>query len=156
MLEIREATPDDVPVLVALARAFYDEDGFGTATAELTRNFGVLLAAANARIVLAEDEGEPVGFALTTTAFILESGVVAELQDLYVIPQARGRGIGSALIEDSASWARSREATKLEVVIAPNGRDVSGLLSYYSSRGFVDQGRRVIARSARFERRADG
>lgn len=150
MPDIRAATAADVPVLVALARAFYAEDGFGTTTAELTHNFGVLLAGDSAHLVLAEADGEPVGFALTTTAFILESGVVAELQDLYVIPAARRRGIGSLLIEDSASWARKRDATKLEIVVAPNGRDVNWLLSYYTSRGFVDEGRRVIARSDGF------
>lgn len=149
MAELRNATPTDADVLVRLARAFYDEDGFATTTDELARNFTLLLDADNAHIALAEVDGSAVAFALSTTAFILESGLVAELQDLYVTPQARGRGIGSALIEDSASWARSRAATKLEVVVAPNGRDVSHLESYYASRGFVDDGRRVIARGLR-------
>jgi aminoglycoside 6'-N-acetyltransferase I len=143
---LRPAVPADADVLVRLARAFYDEDGFATSTAELTRNVAVLLAADNAHIALAEVDGIAAGFALSTTAFILESGLVAELQDLYVVPEARGRGLGSALIEDSLSWARSRAATKLEVVVAPNGRDVSQLLSYYASRRFVDDGRRVISR----------
>jgi aminoglycoside 6'-N-acetyltransferase I len=32
----------------------------------------------------------------------------------------------------------------LEVVIAPNGRDVSHLERYYEARGFVDRGRRIV------------
>jgi hypothetical protein len=33
----------------------------------------------------------------------------------------------------------------LEIVIAPNGHDVTHLLSYYRARGFVDEGRQVLA-----------
>ena len=135
-------------VLVGLARAFYDEDGFVTTTAELTRNFDVLLHAPNAHLVLATVDGGSVsGFALSTTAFILESGLVAELQDLYVAPRARGRGIGTALIDDAARWAQAQSATLLEVVIAPNGREVTHLDDYYRARGFVDEGRRVLVRT---------
>ena len=146
MIEIRVAVLEDVPVLLRLARAFYDEDRFSTTDAELERNIGVLLQADNAHIVLALQDAAVAGFALTTTAFILESGLVAELQDLYVTPDARGSGVGTALIEDSAHWARSRSATRLEVVIAPNGQDVGHLFSYYPARGFVDEGRRILAR----------
>ncbi len=83
---------------------------------------------------------------MSTTAFILESGLVAELQDLYVVPAARGHGVGTALIEDAARWARAEAATLLEVVVAPNGQDVTHLLDYYRARGFVDEGRRILVR----------
>ena len=146
MVRIRTATPDDVGVLLGLARAFYDEDGFTTTDEELAHNLAVLVRADNAHLVVATDNGSTGGFALTTTAFILESGLVAELQELYVVPAERTRGIGSALIEDAARWAEERSATMLEVVIAPNGRDVSNLFAYYRSRGFVDEGRRLLAR----------
>ncbi|TAM91528.1 MAG: N-acetyltransferase [Jatrophihabitans sp.] len=150
MVRVRGATLDDLDVLVGLARAFYDEDGFATATGELRHNLEVLLRADNAHLVVATNgsRGGPVhGFALTTTAFVLESGLVAELQDLYVVPAQRGNGTGSALIEDAARWARVRSATLLEVVLAPNGRDVTHLLGYYRSRGFLDEGRRIVART---------
>lgn len=147
MVRIRSATLDDVTVLVALARAFYDEDGFATTDEQLARNFAVLLRAADAHLVVATSDGPVVGFALSTTAFVLESGLVAQLQDLYVLPRARSRGIGSALIEDAARWAEDRSATLLEVVIAPNDRDVDHLVGYYRSRGFVDEGRRLLARA---------
>jgi hypothetical protein len=48
---LREAAHDDLPTLVALARAFYDEDGFTTSTAMLEENFGALL----------DSSGGPVG-----------------------------------------------------------------------------------------------
>lgn len=147
MTQIRLAAAEDVDELVHLARAFYDEDGFTTTNAELERNFEVLLRADNAHLVVATDESSFRGFALSTTAFILESGLVAELQDLYVVPSARAHGIGSDLIEDAARWAHAQSASMLEVVIAPNGRDVTHLLSYYRARGFVGEGRQILARS---------
>lgn len=144
MIDIRRAVRADVPALLRMARAFYDEDGFATTDAELLRNFTVLLEGDAAHIALALVDGAVSGFALTTTAFILESGLVAELQDLYTVPEARGFGVGSALIQDSMQWARSQSATQLQVVVAPNGQDVAQLLDFYRSRGFDDEGRRVI------------
>lgn len=127
-----------------MARAFYDEDGFATTDAQLRSNFGVLLQSDTAHIALALVDDVIAGFALTTTAFILESGLVAELQDLYAVPDRRAIGVGSALIDDAMLWARSQSATQLQVVVAPNGRDVSSLIDYYRSRGFLDEGRRLL------------
>lgn len=146
MVEIRVATGDDIPVLLGLARAFYDEDGFTTSDEQLEANFAALVRSDDARIVLALLDDQVAGFALTTARLILESGTVAELQDLYVTPGARGRGIGSALIADATQWARSQSAVQLEIVVAPNGQDVSQLFSYYRGRGFVDEGRRLMVR----------
>lgn len=143
---VRAATQADLPDLLRLARAFYAEDGFTTPDAQLQHNLGVLLGAPNAHLAVAEVDGGCHGFALTTTAFILESGLVAELQDLYVTPPARRRGIGIALIDDAADWATGEAASQLEVVIAPNGHDVSHLHEFYRARGFVDEGRRIVVR----------
>jgi aminoglycoside 6'-N-acetyltransferase I len=145
-LELRAAGPGDLTMLVELARAFYDEDGFSTTNDELAANFRTLLTAADSHVVIATVAENVCGFALTTTAFILESGLVAELQDLYVDPTLRGRGVATALIEDAAEWARAQSATLLEVVVAPNGRDVSSLLDFYTRRRFTDEGRRILSR----------
>jgi aminoglycoside 6'-N-acetyltransferase I len=143
---LREAAHDDLPTLVALARAFYDEDGFTTSTAMLEENFGALLDSSGARVVLVVIDGTPRAFALTTTAFTLESGTIAELQDIYVRPEYRRRGIAALLIADALEWARARSAVSLELVVAPNGHDVSHLFRYYEARGFVDEGRRILSR----------
>lgn len=129
-----------------LARGFYDEDRFATSDAQLDRNFRALLAdRSSARICLALHGGSGIGFALTTSRVILESGVVAELQDLYVMPRYRRRRVGTSLVEDAVGWARAHQASQLEVVVAPNGREVSDLFRYYGARGFRDEGRQVLA-----------
>jgi hypothetical protein len=55
------------------------------------------------------------------------------------------RSLAQALIDDSAGWARGRGAAMLEIVIAPNGLDVSHPDRYYRVRGFEDDGRRLLA-----------
>jgi aminoglycoside 6'-N-acetyltransferase I len=144
--ELRQAVASDIPVLVSLARAFYDEDGFTTSDAMLRANFEVLVPDANAHVMLVLRQGRPCGFALTTTGFTLESGTIAELQDLYVRPEDRRRGLGALLIADAMAWARHASASLIELVVAPNGRDVGHLFGYYEAQGFLDEGRRVLGR----------
>ena len=62
------------------------------------------------------------------------------------MPGARRRGLAERLIEDSVLWARGIGASHLEIVVAPHEMDVSHLLRYYQARGFVDDGRRLLAR----------
>lgn len=143
---VREAVPGDLHQLVRLTRAFYDEDGFSTADEEIERNFRLLLPSPEAHVTAAVADGRIRGFALTTNRMILESGVVAELQDLYVERGLRNSGIGTALIAEAARWAQSRSARLFEIVVAPNGRDVTDLVRFYARRGFTDGGRRILSR----------
>ena len=143
---LRAANLDDLADLLRLAREFYDEDGFTTTDAELERNFRALFGAGDsAHLCLAVDDGSAIGFALTTTGLVLESGLVAELQDLYVMPAHRGSGIGVRLIREAQRWATDQGATLLEIVVAPNGQDISGLIDYYARHGFRDEGRRLLS-----------
>ena len=142
---LRTARVDDLPELLRLAREFYDEDGFTTSDDDLDRNFRALFGAeTSAHICLAVRDGSAIGFALTTTDLILESGLVAELQDLYVMPAHRGSGVGTRLMDESQQWAKQRGAALLEIVVAPNGQDVSRLFDYYATKGFRDEGRRLL------------
>lgn len=147
---LRTASPDDFGVLLDLAVAFYAEDGFTTPRAALAEHLGVLLRAdGRARVAVGAEDGHVVGFGITTTSFGLENGLIAELEDLYVAPARRRRGLANALIEDSAAWAASIGAGRLEIVVAPNGQDVGHLFRYYRARGFIDEGRRILSRPLR-------
>lgn len=132
--------------MLALAVAFYAEDGFTTTAARLRTHLDVLLRSSAARVAVASDGHELVGFAITTTSFGLENGRIAELEDLYVVPAARRHGIAGRLIDDSVHWAREYGCAQLELVVAPNGGDVSSLLTYYGHRGFRDDERKLLTR----------
>ncbi|MER6507397.1 GNAT family N-acetyltransferase [Nonomuraea sp. NPDC001636] len=146
---IRAAVPDDLPALHDLAVAFYAEDGFTTPARTLKANLARLIAAPGVRVAVSESEGGGEGrliaFGITTTTFGLEHGLYAELEDLFVVPEARRRGEAERLIEDSRRWAAAQGCTALEIVIAPNGADVRHLFAYYGKRGFRDEGRRILS-----------
>ena len=143
---LRTAGPADLAAVLPLAVAFYAEDGFGTGEHTLRGNLSVLLASPAARVAVVQSGAELLGFAATTTTFGLEYGLVAELEDLFVVPTARHHGLGGRLIADSVAWAREQGCQRLEVIVAPNGHDVGHLFDYYLAHEFVDEGRRLIGR----------
>jgi GNAT superfamily N-acetyltransferase len=58
---------------------------------------------------------EPIGFALfftTFSTFLCKPGLY--LEDLFVIPAARGRGVGKALLKHLATLARQRDCGRFE------------------------------------------
>ena len=148
---VRQADPDALPTLLGLAVAFYAEGGFSTPIWMLRKNLSVLLYSDDARIAIASARGDIVGFAITTLGFGLEYGLLAEIEDLYVRPTHRRTGTATALVEDSAEWARSRGCSALEVVVAPNGNDVAHLFDFYARRGFTDGSRKLLKRDLRSE-----
>ena len=141
------ASRAELPAVFDLATAFYIEDGFTTPASQLRGNLVALLDSDSARVAVAcGDDDEIVGFAITTLSFGLEYGRSAELEDLFVDPAHRRSGIGSALIDDSADWARSRGCRVLELVVAPNGANVDHLFNYYAHQGFTSEGRQILSR----------
>jgi GNAT superfamily N-acetyltransferase len=100
---LRAATPDDVPVILSLIRelAEYERAAHEVAATEddlRTHLFGDSPAAA---VLLAEVDGEVAGFALwyrTFSTWVGRPGIW--LEDLFVRPERRKRGLGLALLQE--------------------------------------------------------
>ena len=114
---IRTATESDLPLILTFIRALavYErlEDRV-VATEEVLREslFG---ARPYAETLIAEDDGKPVGFAIffhNFSTFIGRPGIY--LEDLFVNPDARGRGYGKALLARLAAIAKERNCGRLE------------------------------------------
>jgi GNAT superfamily N-acetyltransferase len=120
-LNLRAAIPDDVPQILAFIRdlAEYERepdavhateedllrDGFGE-----TKRFDCLIAELN-------ESGEiiPVGFALYFHNYSTWRGHAGiHIEDLYVNPQYRGKGIGKALLTRVAAIAISEGCSRLQ------------------------------------------
>ena len=68
-----------------------------------------------AETLIAEDGDEAVGFALffhNFSTFLAQPGIY--LEDLFVVPEARGKGVGRALLERLAQVAIERDCGRLE------------------------------------------
>ena len=68
-----------------------------------------------AEVIIAGIDGKPVGFALffhNYSTFLAQRGIY--LEDLFVRPEARGRGVGFALLCALARIAVERECGRLE------------------------------------------
>ncbi len=114
---IRPAVAADVPVISRLIRelATYErEPDAAVATEEGLRE--VLFGAASAAKVLLAFEGqEPLGFAVyffNFSTWLGRSGLY--LEDLFVIPEHRGKGYGRALLVRLAQIARERNCGRME------------------------------------------
>lgn len=79
--------------------------------------------------------GAPLGYACLYWTFTsLVPAEIVLMNDLYVVPEARGKGIGRALIKASAEVARRRGAHHLQWVTAPDNETAQRL---YDSTGAV-------------------
>jgi len=69
----------------------------------------------SAEAVIAEQDGEPMGFALFFHNFSTWTGRKGlYLEDLYVTPEARGSGVGTALLRHLAGIALDRDCGRFE------------------------------------------
>ncbi|WP_414409565.1 N-acetyltransferase family protein [Synechococcus sp. W65.1] len=116
-MEIRPARPEDAPALFNLICALAEYEKLShlvTGSADLLRHhlFG---PEAFASALLAEVEGQAVGFALYFrhfSTFLTRPGLY--LEDLFVLPEFRGRGIGKALLARVAQEAVAKGYGRLE------------------------------------------
>jgi GNAT superfamily N-acetyltransferase len=68
-----------------------------------------------AEVLIAEEDGDPIGFALFFHNFSTFEGCPGlYLEDLFVDPAARGRGAGRALLQRLAQTAAERGCARLE------------------------------------------
>jgi GNAT superfamily N-acetyltransferase len=76
------------------------------------------------RSLIAEIDGEPVGFALGMIVDLMQDIFAQEpsgfLADIYVEPFARRHGVGRALVQDLIQWFRSNKITALDWQVSVN------------------------------------
>lgn len=114
---IRRAAPADIPAIRALIveLAVYEREPDAVKASEADLDEALFGATPLAEVVLAEHEGEIVGVALFFTSFSTWEGRGGlYLEDLFVRPEARGLGIGKALLVHLAGLAVARGHRRFE------------------------------------------
>ncbi|HEX9099506.1 MAG TPA: GNAT family N-acetyltransferase [Candidatus Dormibacteraeota bacterium] len=125
-VHLRAATPDDVPVIAGLIRglARFEKLEQEVVMTEELLAAGLFGDRPYAEVVLAEDDGRPVGFALffhNFSTFLGRPGIY--LEDLFVLPEHRGSGIGRMLLAHLARLAVERGCGRLEWAVLDWNRD---------------------------------
>jgi ribosomal protein S18 acetylase RimI-like enzyme len=130
----RAAVPGDVPAISALARAAIAElcilrggpvwqlqdsriepieDGIA---AEIAQPAGAGLC------VVGTIDGVPVGYGVSHLEELRDGSILAEVSDLYVDPQARGVGLGEAMMDLLVAHASAAGAIGIDAMALPGDR----------------------------------
>ncbi|MBL8514102.1 MAG: GNAT family N-acetyltransferase [Betaproteobacteria bacterium] len=117
MLDISPATPADVPTIFNLIGqlAVYEKLEHMVTGTEAMLHENLFGARPSCECVVARVDGMPIGFALyftTFSTFLCKPGLY--LEDLFVIPAARGAGHGKALLKHLANLALQRGCGRFE------------------------------------------
>ena len=113
---IRAATPADVPLILSLIQGLAEYERLSddcVATVEELEKW--LFVEKKAEVIIGVADGDPVGFALFFTSFstfLAKPGIY--LEDLFVIPKARGNGYGKQILRHLAGLVVERGYGRLE------------------------------------------
>ena len=132
-VDARRAGPDDAETVAQLLHDFNTEFDTSTpGTAVLTRRLQSLLAGP---ITIAYLAGEPAaGVALVTLrSNVWYDGPVALLDELYVAPDRRGRGLGGAMVDLLIADAKANGISAIEINVDAGDVDAQ---RFYERHGF--------------------
>lgn len=116
-IRIEPAMPDDVPLMLDFVRelAEYENEPESAQATPQQLHEALFGARPAAEAVIARFEGEPAGWALWFQNFSTWTGLPGLwLEDLYVRPRFRRRGVGRALFAYLARLCRERGYGRLE------------------------------------------
>ena len=116
-LRIEKAVPGDVPLILSFVRQLAEYEKLSDSVEATEDGLRETLFDPNpsAHALLAYDGDEPVGFAIyffNYSTFLGRPGLY--LEDLFVKPEARGRGFGRALLQYLAGIAIERKCGRME------------------------------------------
>ena len=115
-LSFRFAVREDTPLILSFIRALAEYEQMAdqvVATEELLAE--QLFDRGGAEVLFALEDGQEVGFALffhNFSTFLGRAGLY--LEDLYVLPEHRGKGYGKALLQRLARIACERGCGRME------------------------------------------
>lgn len=136
VVEVRRATPEDAGVVGRLLWDFNTEFEAPTPSAEEFATRFARLLALDEVVVLLSGGAEPTGFALLTLrSSPYYDGPLAQLEELYVRPDLRDRGIGSALLTRALELCRERSAGEMHINVDEVDTDAR---RFYERHGFVN------------------
>ena len=115
-LSFRFAVREDTPLILSFIKALADYERMADqVVADEALLAEQLFDRGGAEVLFSLEDGKEVGFALffhNFSTFLGRAGLY--LEDLYVLPEKRGRGYGKALFQQLARLARERGYGRME------------------------------------------
>jgi GNAT superfamily N-acetyltransferase len=116
-INIRSAVMDDCKLILQFifALAEYEKLAHEVVATESSLRKTLFGSKPGAEVLIAEWQGKPAGFALffpNYSTFLGRSGIY--LEDLFVMPEFRGSGLGKALLAQLARLTLQREGGRLD------------------------------------------
>lgn len=135
-LTIRRATTSDAADVAHLFTTL----GYPIQPGDVPSRMARLDAVTDTLLLALEDTGRPLGLiALHVFPIVHVAQPLALITGLVVSPDARGRGVGRALVEAARSWAMERGCDRLMVTSAEHRADAH---AFYPAVGMPCTGRR--------------
>ena len=142
--EARTAVGEDIPHVVALARAATEE--------KLGQKGGALWARREGRpapqeaalrsalesldhdVAVGTLDGVVVGYGVVRIEKLLDGGLLGVIEDIYVDPDARAVGVGETLMNHLIDWCRARGCFGVDSLALPGDRHTK---NFFESFGLV-------------------
>src|SRR5919108_4137249 len=114
-MQVRPATREDAAAWLEMRVALWPEGDASEHRAEIEQFFAGKIAEPLAVLIAIDPAGRHLGFAELSIRNYAEGCTtdrVAYLEGWYVVPQARRRGVGRALVQAAERWGRAQGCTE--------------------------------------------
>ncbi|WP_208028566.1 GNAT family N-acetyltransferase [Rhabdothermincola sediminis] len=132
MEEARPADATDIGTIAALVRQAVAElrpqrggDLWASRVARaepVDDQLAAALADADHEVLVGMIDGTTVGYAVAHTERLRDGRLLGVVDDVYVEPDARGVGVGEALMDRLLEWATERGCSGLDAMVLPGNR----------------------------------
>jgi len=135
---------DDTSSAASLLVRFFREEGFETPDAVIRARAKRMASISSCGLFVAEADARTIGVATVSLEFGIEFGWSAEMGDLYVLPEWRGRGVARALIDAIERFLMECGASGYQVTVTPFAQEHHELTKFYRKIGFSGEGRLIL------------
>lgn len=141
----RPAAEADLDAVLGMMRRFYAEDGYPFVEAESRRAAEELIRDPRlGRLWVAVDGARVAGYLAVTLGFSLEQrGRDAFVDELFLEPESRGRGLGREALAIAEAYCREQGVRSLHLEVEYHREQA---LELYRRSGFKDHGRRLMTK----------
>ena len=118
--DMRRALPGDIATLVALMAQFYAESHYGLDRELAEKAFAAILSDERLGYVwLIDDEAKVAGYIVLTLRFGMEyGGLMACVDDLFVVPHSRNKGLAKAALVQVRDFCKSIDVRAITVEVS--------------------------------------